>query len=510
MISGLSLVDLEEWENDEEKRGAEAVNSLLEKLEKGEKISFLDFAPEYKNILRDKTYGPWFPTGDPQFISFSPLSNLANVLDKGKPVPSVILVPLDICRSKATFKVVYGLVPDKGGLSYDTFLQEIREGRILPILISDPTLYKADFYQEILRACEQGEIQQPPPFLPARVSLFMEKLSLSISAIQEGIPPEEGWEDLVLQKHPEYDFESWLEKVMSIFSDEVMRVIQEVDRARTLNEEIAILSVANSAQTLSVFGFSGLANLSLELLRKDPLIGYMALMAYERYLISGYSMGLGGLMMYDIVDLEAMTFFRIFKKRGLLSRFLGAIKKDGRGAPSLEEETVILSPAGFSVVGSAVELPIVARFDVDDLRSSLKRERDKELERNMLEAMRAFQSYDFAKFREKSEVINEVIAEGIAKETRSYYRRSKIVEGSFVAGGTLTLAAGAIAVYQYLQPLLSLYSVFAGKAFDFMIKKREDVAKWLVSSWPFQQKGLPFYLWIHNIKPDKIQKALNA
>jgi len=189
---------------------------------------------------------------------------------------------------------------------------------------------------------------------------------------------------------------------------------------------------------------------------------------------------------------------------------LGAIRKEGKGAQLLEEETVILSPAGFSVVGVRSKIPIVARFDVDDLRSSLKRERDKELEKNMLEAMRAFQSYDFAKFREKNETINEIIAEGIAKETRSYYRRSKIVEGTFVAGGTLTLAAGAMAVYQFLQPLLSFYSAFAGKTFESMIKKREDVAKWLVFSWPFQQKGLPFYLWLHNIKPDKIQKSLNT
>jgi hypothetical protein len=45
---------------------------------------------------------------------------------------------------------------------------------------------------------------------------------------------------------------------------------------------------------------------------------------------------------------------------------------------------------------------------------------------------------------------------------------------------------------------------------DTMKKKKEEVAKRLVSSWPFQQKGLPFYLWLHNIMPDKIQKALNA
>ncbi|MCC5998480.1 MAG: hypothetical protein LM573_05320 [Thermofilum sp.] len=248
-----------------------------------------------------------------------------------------------------------------------------------------------------------------------------------------------------------------------------------------------------------------LVNLSLELLRKDPPLGFDALKAYDTYLLYSYSIGLGGLLTYDRYDrfdLELMAILGILRKRHLVTRFLGTIRKEERGTPPLEEETVILSPAGFSVMDRAVELPIVARFDVDDLRSSLKRERGKELERNMLEAMRAFQSYDFAKFREKNETINEIIAERIAKETRSYYRRSKIVEGTFVAGGTLTLAAGAMAVYQYLQPLLSLYSAFAGKAFEAMIKKREDVAKWLVSSWPFQQKGLPFYLWLHNIKPD--------
>jgi hypothetical protein len=67
-----------------------------------------------------------------------------------------------------------------------------------------------------------------------------------------------------------------------------------------------------------------------------------------------------------------------------------------------------------------------------------------------------------------------------------------------------------MAANQYLQPLLFLYPLIAGKAFYAMIKKRDDVAKWLVSSWPFQQKGLLFYLWLHNIKPDKIQKSLNT
>lgn len=69
------MVDLEEWSNEELEKRVDVVLSLFHKVKKGEKISLLDFAPEYREILRDKTYGPWFPTGDSQFISFSPLSN---------------------------------------------------------------------------------------------------------------------------------------------------------------------------------------------------------------------------------------------------------------------------------------------------------------------------------------------------------------------------------------------------------------------------------------------------
>ena len=86
----------------------------------------------------------------------------------------------------------YGLVPEKGGPSYDVFLQEIRKGRILPILIELPAHYRADFYQDILKACKHGETQQPPPFLLVRVSAFMRGFSLYASAIQDKVPLEEG------------------------------------------------------------------------------------------------------------------------------------------------------------------------------------------------------------------------------------------------------------------------------------------------------------------------------
>jgi hypothetical protein len=334
----------------------------------------------------------------------------------------------------------------------------------------------------------------------------MKLFSLRESAIQEGIPLEEGWRDLALRRHPEYDSRSWLKEARSILSDERVRIIQKEYPYIGDKEHVASV-IATYAYNLSVFGFSGLANLSLELFRESPLLGFYVLHAYDIYLVSGYSGGLGGLMVYDRFDLEIMTFLRIIKNMS---------RKD-----LLREGEFIVSPAGFSVVGKAIEIPIVVKFDEDDLKNSLRRERDKELEKHMLDSMRAFQEYDFREFREKNEAINEIIAERIVKETREYYRRSKIAEGTIISGGTLTLAAGAIEAYQHLQPLYQyiqpllpilspIISTIIYKMIEKMIEKREEAARWLVSRWPFQQKGLPFYLWLHGIRPDRIKKALNA
>jgi hypothetical protein len=495
-------MDLKEWRNEEWKRTKEIVFSLLDRVERGEKISLPDFAPEYREILRERTYGLWLPPGDIQTMLLRPLSNLASMLDRGMPVPSVLLVPLSLCRSKAEFIAHYGLVPEMGGPSYDIFLQEIREGRILPVIITSPTRYKGDFYQEILKACKEGEIQQLPPSLSLRITSFMGWFSLITSAIQEGIPLEEGWIDLVLQRHPEYEFESWKKEVRGILSDEMVRIIQK--EYPIWDKEDVGTAIATRAYNLSVSGFSGLANLSLELLRESSLLGFGVLYSYDLYLVSGYSEGLGGLRIYDRFDLEWMTFLRIIKNRNLL-----------RG------EGFVISPAGFSVVGKATEIPIVMKFDKDDLKNSLRREKDNELEKHMLDSMRAFQEYDFREFQEKNEAINEIIAERIIKEARGWYRRSKIAEGTMILGGTLTLAAGAIEAYQhlrplhqYIQPFLPIISPIISpiiyKMIEKMIEKREEVAKWLVSRWPFQQKGLPFYLWLHGMRADEIKKALNA
>jgi len=483
---GFVMVDLEEWENEEQKRSDEVFYSLLDRVIKGEKISLLDLAPEYREILRERTYGLWVPPGDIQTMLQRPKTNLASMLDRGMPVPSVLLVPLNLCRTKEEFIVEYGLVPEVGGPSYGIFLQEIREGRILPFIVGPATYYKGDFYQEILKACKEGEIQQLPPFLQYRIAPFMEGFSLAESVIQEGILLKKGWENLVLQNHPEYSFKSWAEKVTSILSDEMVQIIQK-EHPMWDKEDVASV-IATRAHNLSVFGFSGLADLSLKLLRESPLEGFKVLSDYNGYLVFGYSQGLGGLRMYDKVDLKNMIFLRIIKSMP-------------------KEDLLWKSPAGFSVVGTPAEIPIVVKFDEDDLKNSLERERDRELEEHMLNSMRAFQEYDFREFRKRNETINEIVTERIVKEARGYYRRSKIAEGMIILGGTLTLAI-EVAAYRDLQSLLDLISKIISGVISSseIIGKRKEVARWLVSRWPFQQKGLPFHLWLHGIRPDEIKK----
>jgi hypothetical protein len=169
-----------------------------------------------------------------------------------------------------------------------------------------------------------------------------------------------------------------------------------------------------------------------------------------------------------------------------------------------KEDLLWKSPAGFSVVGTPTEIPIVVKFDEDDLKNSLERERDRELEEHMLDSMRAFQEYDFREFYEKNKAINEIIRERIVKETREWYWKSKIVQGIMALGGTFTLGAGIPAAYDYLHPLLDLIIS------EITREIAKEPARWLVSKWPFQQKGLPFHLWLHRITLDEIKKALNA
>lgn len=56
------MADLEEWLNGEVKRFKEDFSSH-DRLGRGEKISLLDFAPEYEEILRERKYGLWLPSG---------------------------------------------------------------------------------------------------------------------------------------------------------------------------------------------------------------------------------------------------------------------------------------------------------------------------------------------------------------------------------------------------------------------------------------------------------------
>jgi len=447
-----------------EEQEEEILFSIEEKRRRGERISLLDFVPEHRKILSNTTYGLWIPPGSIETMLKRPVRNLANMLDRGMPVPSVLLVPLFSLRDKREFIYSYGLVPERGGISYNSFLQAVRDGRIIPFLVENPAFYKADFYKEIFKACEESENPFFPSFWPQRISSFMER-----------------------EANNRYSMESLRRRAERILSDEKAELIRREYRSLRGEEKGHIVKdISIFAHDLYSFGFSSLADLCIDLLERTHY-GYHALRCYYDYLVSGYTEGLGGMRIYDRESARNMMLLGITKDAD----------KIGRNVNDL----IWASPAGLSVVGEEARLPVVIKFDEDDARKCMERERDKELEETMLNLIRGFHEYDFRKFVEESERMNEILRR-VGEETKEYYKRSKKAKWIITTGGTLALAVGIESAFQQLKPLPLIIVTAIEKVIERSIEDIvERVARWLVVKWPFQQKGLPFYLWYHEIKP---------
>ncbi|MGC8933524.1 MAG: hypothetical protein ACP5LQ_09610, partial [Candidatus Methanodesulfokora sp.] len=91
--------------------------------------------------------------------------------------------------------------------------------------------------------------------------------------------------------------------------------------------------------------------------------------------------------------------------------------------------------------------------------------------------------------------MNEILRR-VEEETKEYYKRSKIAKWIITAGGTLALTVGIESAFQQLKPLPFIVAAAIEKVIERPIEDIvERMARWLVVKWPFQQKGLPFYLW---------------
>lgn len=146
------MLDLVKWKSDDRNDADQLKSALISKSEKKQSISILDLVPTLKEILKGKTYALWLPPGSSDVAQVvHRVANIGTVL-MTNPSPQVIIVPLNVFRSRHSFKSCYGLI---NGFTYEMFLEAIKVGRICPVLCESPEYYTSGFYQDIFNACNE-------------------------------------------------------------------------------------------------------------------------------------------------------------------------------------------------------------------------------------------------------------------------------------------------------------------------------------------------------------------
>jgi hypothetical protein len=456
----------------------EKIEKSLEKAQKGEHISILDLMPDdFGEILRRvESYSYWEPPGDSKIAEERLIGNLASFLSR----PEVrgtqrIVAPLVVARSKAEFKHKCGLAEGLG-VTFERFKQLVEEGRLMLKLSGDPARYRADFYKDLFTACERAGYT--PPFSSLRIDQFVRLVRLIELAAKEGVPPEEGWQDLVLNKYPYLDLKKCLEDVNAILNEEVVRKLKTKLKTISMEEEDSIQAMlASDLFSLRAWGFGKIAYHGLELMKKDAVLGASILSDFKYYTVGGVDMALGGLRLFDDADASAMVFL---------------------GLKPVE----LPCPASLSLASQkSIECSVITEPDRYEVEGFLKKGSDIELASCVREFQRAANDYDLVKAIDYYERLGIIVSERYDEEVKDWFRRSKIMRGT-VHGG-LILTSSAITSFLSIHPGLNLLlNILLNISQRLLQEHVERLSGWLVEKWPFAEKGLPFFLWKYGIKPE--------
>ena len=58
------MIDIDQWEKDASTENKEAIEHIIKTIDKGSAPSLLDLAPQFKDALKDDTYGWWSPPNE--------------------------------------------------------------------------------------------------------------------------------------------------------------------------------------------------------------------------------------------------------------------------------------------------------------------------------------------------------------------------------------------------------------------------------------------------------------
>lgn len=120
-----------ELEEREKKDAYNFVFKCLDKTLRGKKVEITDLVPELKEIS-NKSYSLFTLPGNPETATTRPITNIGNVLATG--ISEHIIFPLEPFSTQNDFEYYNGLSKDCG-LTFEDFLEHVREGKIKPILV---------------------------------------------------------------------------------------------------------------------------------------------------------------------------------------------------------------------------------------------------------------------------------------------------------------------------------------------------------------------------------------
>lgn len=483
------MVNLKEWDEQREEQ-IELVGKVFQNFMRRKKIKAGDVLLDDFRKRLEKGHVCWWPPSSIGLDKTKPTRYLASLF-MPNPMPKTVLVPLNNLPDKTTFMYDYGL-SEELGVSYELFLDLVTTGRIILHRTSPGSKYKADFYQEIFKACKSAG------YLPCQLSHALGHLSVLIKmaliAEKMQIQREEGFMDFMLKSHPQYDIEKIRENFENILDKDTLQVIggdthytpgQIIDRAS--------LCVHN----LRVLGFERLTKKVLEFVPKSKVHTWYLLDAYTRYLVSPFTHGLFGQQCYDTRHVEEMTFLRIIPD----------------GLSDVWKTIISASPTSFRLNYDPFETNIMLKPDANEILRFIKKYEDKESDKIASSFARSAHLYDFDEAMRNYKKLSEIIQERISKEHEAWFKRSKYVKATLYMGIGLTASAGAMAGFQKLHWLLKEVP-YIFPTLPYVLKELlkstkltvERTTGWLIDHWPFVEKGFPYLLYKYDIKPEPRQK----
>lgn len=481
----MNPLELEERENQDV---FDFILKGVDKIHDGKKVEILDLVPELKGI-GDKSYSLFTHPGNPETAMDHPITNIGNVLATN--MSEYIIFPLELLNTKNDFKYFNGL-SNGCGLNFEDFLEHIRNGEIKPVLTCSPKEYdyskniRKCFYKDIFDACAIQDYT--PPYSSWRVVRLFEELKLAKVADESGISIDNGWGDEVREKHPEYSMTKCNEDAKKLLNNSTVKKIGE---ECLIDAETVVKTFETSLLDLRLFGFEELADLAIELSKKDPYLGYYILNAYDSYFIRPFVDGLFGYIHYDYNEIRAMSLLKVVTS--VSDEYL--------------EQVLYSSPASYSII---VKHPIKINT-IKPSRKGLKilienRER-KALNKCASDLKNTINNGDLNKIPNLNEKLGGIVEEDINNEVRNLYRTEKIVNNSLTVGSCL-IENSPIAINNLSEtvgnnPGIGILIEIGAKALADHIRMEDpkSIVESLPRKWLLTGCGLPFVLWEYDVKP---------